>query len=47
MNAQSARFLRYLATNHIYREVSPDVFAHTRISSLLDTHKSSEEVIAK
>ncbi|KAA1478000.1 S-adenosyl-L-methionine-dependent methyltransferase [Dentipellis sp. KUC8613] len=41
-----ARFLRYLAMNHVYREVSPDVFANTRISSLLDTRKPSAEVIA-
>ncbi|EKM59060.1 uncharacterized protein PHACADRAFT_181077 [Phanerochaete carnosa HHB-10118-sp] len=41
-----ARFLRFLASHHIYREVSPDVFAHTRISCLLDTRKPSAEVIA-
>jgi hypothetical protein len=34
------RVLRYLATNHIFREVSPDVFANNRISSALDTGKS-------
>ncbi|GJE84013.1 S-adenosyl-L-methionine-dependent methyltransferase [Phanerochaete sordida] len=42
-----ARFLRYLATGHIFREIAPDVFAHNRVSSMLDTHKPSEEVIAK
>ncbi|THH07900.1 hypothetical protein EW146_g9170 [Bondarzewia mesenterica] len=41
-----ARFLRFLATNHVYREVSPNVFANTRISSILDTLKPSEEIIA-
>nr|GAT49961.1 S-adenosyl-L-methionine-dependent methyltransferase [Mycena chlorophos] len=41
-----ARFIRYLATHHVYREVSPNVFANTRISSMLDTLKSSEEIIA-
>ncbi|TFY51548.1 hypothetical protein EVG20_g10950 [Dentipellis fragilis] len=40
------RFLRFLAVNHVYREVSPDVFANTRISSMLDTLKPSAEVIA-
>ncbi|KNZ82352.1 Sterigmatocystin 8-O-methyltransferase [Termitomyces sp. J132] len=50
-NGQDARkmaqFLRYLATNHIYREIRPNVFTNTRISSLMDTLKPSEEVIAK
>ncbi|KAK7013997.1 S-adenosyl-L-methionine-dependent methyltransferase [Favolaschia claudopus] len=41
-----ARFMRFLTTHHFYREVSPDVFAHTRISSMLDTGKTSEEVLA-
>ncbi|KAG6868849.1 hypothetical protein C0993_008978 [Termitomyces sp. T159_Od127] len=41
-----AQFLRYLATNHIYREIKPNVFANTRISSLMDTLKQSEEIIA-
>ncbi|KDR83075.1 hypothetical protein GALMADRAFT_263497 [Galerina marginata CBS 339.88] len=40
------RFLRILASNHIYREVKPNVFTNTRISSMLDTGKSSEEVLA-
>ncbi|KAF8350308.1 S-adenosyl-L-methionine-dependent methyltransferase [Amanita rubescens] len=41
-----ARCLRMMATNHIYREVKPDVFANNRVSSLLDTLKPSSEVIA-
>ncbi|KAF8177344.1 S-adenosyl-L-methionine-dependent methyltransferase [Mycena galopus ATCC 62051] len=41
-----ARFIRFLATHHIFREVSPNVFAHTRISSMLDTRKSSAEILA-
>ncbi|KAJ7263588.1 S-adenosyl-L-methionine-dependent methyltransferase [Mycena haematopus] len=41
-----ARFMRYLATHHIFREILPNVFAHTRISSMLDTHKSSAEILA-
>ncbi|KAJ6463521.1 O-methyltransferase [Mycena sanguinolenta] len=41
-----ARVLRPLATQHIFREVSPDVFAHNRVSTTLDTGKSSQEVLA-
>ncbi|KAF7320605.1 S-adenosyl-L-methionine-dependent methyltransferase [Mycena chlorophos] len=41
-----ARFIRYLATHHVYREVAPNVFANTRISSMLDTLKPSKEIIA-
>ncbi|KAG6824311.1 hypothetical protein H0H92_007254 [Tricholoma furcatifolium] len=42
-----ARFLRYLATSHVYREVNPDVFANTRISSIMDTLKPSQEIISQ
>ncbi|KAH9990787.1 S-adenosyl-L-methionine-dependent methyltransferase [Russula vinacea] len=41
-----ARVLRLLATNHIFKEVSPDVFANNRLSSVLDTGKSVEELLA-
>ncbi|KAF7347117.1 S-adenosyl-L-methionine-dependent methyltransferase [Mycena venus] len=41
-----ARVLRLLATNHIFVEVSPDVFANNRLSSVLDTGKSIDEIIA-
>ncbi|KAF5365406.1 hypothetical protein D9757_011662 [Collybiopsis confluens] len=41
-----ARVLRPLATQHIFREVSPNVFANNRISILLDTGKSYEEIAA-
>ncbi|KIK62690.1 hypothetical protein GYMLUDRAFT_41605 [Collybiopsis luxurians FD-317 M1] len=41
-----ARVLRPLATQHIFREVSPDVFAHNRISTLLDTGKDYETIRA-
>ncbi|CAK5276426.1 unnamed protein product [Mycena citricolor] len=41
-----ARFLRYLATHHVYREVAPNVFANNRISSMLDTLKPAADVIA-
>ncbi|KAI0041342.1 hypothetical protein FA95DRAFT_1466982, partial [Auriscalpium vulgare] len=30
-----ARILRYLATRHVFREISPNVFANNRISSFL------------
>lgn len=42
-----ARILRLLATNYIYTEVAPDTFAHNRTSSVLDTGKSVEDVLAK
>ncbi|THG97673.1 hypothetical protein EW026_g4370 [Hermanssonia centrifuga] len=45
INGTPARILRLLATNHIFTEVSPDVFANNRISSLLDTGKPIEEII--
>ncbi|KAF5386809.1 hypothetical protein D9615_002134 [Tricholomella constricta] len=41
----AGRFIRYLAIHHIYREVKPDVFANTRISSMMDTMKPSQDVI--
>ncbi|KAF8162504.1 S-adenosyl-L-methionine-dependent methyltransferase [Mycena galopus ATCC 62051] len=39
-----ARVLRPLATQHVFREVSPNVFAHNRISTLIDTGKSFETI---
>ncbi|KAI0278930.1 S-adenosyl-L-methionine-dependent methyltransferase [Russula aff. rugulosa BPL654] len=42
-----ARVLRLLATNYIFTEVSPDVFANNRLSSALDTGKSVEELLTK
>ncbi|KAJ7270666.1 O-methyltransferase [Mycena haematopus] len=42
-----ARVLRPLATQHIFREVSPDVFAHNRVSATLDTGKRSVDVLAR
>ena len=43
----SARVLRLLATNHIFKEVSPDVFANNRLSSVLDAGKVVEELLAR
>ncbi|KAK1230372.1 hypothetical protein PQX77_006543 [Marasmius sp. AFHP31] len=39
-----ARFLRYLAALHIYRELSPGVFANNRISAVMDTGKNVKEL---
>ncbi|KAJ7208244.1 O-methyltransferase [Mycena pura] len=41
-----ARILRLLATHHIFREVTPDVFANNRISSALDKAKPSADLFA-
>ncbi|KAF9264596.1 S-adenosyl-L-methionine-dependent methyltransferase [Marasmius fiardii PR-910] len=41
-----SRFLRILATHHIYKELTPDVFTNTRISSLMDTLKSIEAILS-
>jgi len=40
----TAHILRLLATHHILREVSPDVFTLNRISSLVDSGKSFAEL---
>ncbi|KAJ7474411.1 hypothetical protein B0H11DRAFT_2035292 [Mycena galericulata] len=44
--AKLARILRLLATNHVFTEVSPDVFANNRLSSMLDTGKDVAQIIA-
>ncbi|KAJ6548615.1 O-methyltransferase [Mycena capillaripes] len=41
-----ARILRLLATHHIFREVSPGVFANNRVSSTLDKGKPSSVLSA-
>ncbi|KAI0085832.1 S-adenosyl-L-methionine-dependent methyltransferase [Irpex rosettiformis] len=41
------RILRHLATHHVFREVSPGVFAHNMLSSLLDSGKDLEVIIKK
>ncbi|KAG6852821.1 hypothetical protein C0991_008915 [Blastosporella zonata] len=43
---QVPRILRFLATRHIFREVSPDVFANNRISSLLLRNKDIADIKA-
>jgi hypothetical protein len=47
LTVPSARALRLLATNHIFIEVTPDVFANNRLSSALDTGKHVEDLISK
>ncbi|KAI0739310.1 S-adenosyl-L-methionine-dependent methyltransferase [Irpex lacteus] len=44
--AKLARVLRLLVSNYIFREVAPDTFAHNRVSSILDTGKSIEDILA-
>jgi hypothetical protein len=34
-------------TNHIFTEVSPDIFANNRLSSVLDMGKSVEELLTR
>jgi len=41
-----ARILRHLATRHVFKEITPDVFANTRLSSVLDTGKPVEALVA-
>ncbi|KIJ51884.1 hypothetical protein M422DRAFT_244262 [Sphaerobolus stellatus SS14] len=41
------RFLRLLVTQHVFRELEPDVWTSNRPSSMLDTGKSVEELSAK
>nr|GAT51470.1 predicted protein [Mycena chlorophos] len=42
-----ARVLRLLATHHIFREVSTDVFANNRISAVFNKAKSPRELFEK
>lgn len=47
MDSHEARILRILATHHIFREVSPGLFANNRISSTLDKGKLPSEIFSK
>ncbi|KAF9007164.1 S-adenosyl-L-methionine-dependent methyltransferase [Cyathus striatus] len=40
------RALRLLATHYIFREVKPNIFTNNRLSSMMDTGKSSEALVA-
>ncbi|KAI1782784.1 hypothetical protein LXA43DRAFT_859578, partial [Ganoderma leucocontextum] len=44
--AELRHLLRLLATHHWLREVKPDVFANNRLSSFLDSGKSTEQIKA-
>lgn len=44
VNILIARILRYLASSHIFEELSPDVFANNLLSSLLDTGKPADAI---
>ncbi|KAA1468514.1 O-methyltransferase [Dentipellis sp. KUC8613] len=44
--AKLARILRLLASNHVFVEVAPDVFANNRLSSFLDSGKSVATLVA-
>ncbi|KAK0200674.1 O-methyltransferase [Desarmillaria ectypa] len=39
-----ARVIRLLATHHIFNETAPDTFSNNRISSMMDTLKSVEDI---
>jgi hypothetical protein len=39
--------MRYMANSHLFREVKPDVFAHSLFSSVLDTRKPLDEILKK
>ncbi|TCD62059.1 hypothetical protein EIP91_007518 [Steccherinum ochraceum] len=41
-----SHYLRFLTTLHVFKEISPDVFANNRRSAVLDTGKSVKEILA-
>ncbi|KAG7448370.1 uncharacterized protein BT62DRAFT_1073955 [Guyanagaster necrorhizus] len=40
-----SRIMRFLATHHIFKEISPDVYANNRLSSICDTGKPVAELL--
>ncbi|KAJ7609461.1 O-methyltransferase [Roridomyces roridus] len=42
---KAARILRLLANHHIFTELSPDVFCSNRLSSVLDSGKTVDELV--
>ena len=44
LSAHTDRILRYLASRHVFTEVSPDIYANNRISSILAKTKPLEEL---
>ena len=46
-NGFTARILRHLATQSVFTEVSPDVFANNRLSTIFDKKQDVEALQAK
>lgn len=44
LNAFKARTMRYLASKHIFKELTPDVFTNNRTSSSISKGKSLQEI---
>ncbi|KIK65190.1 hypothetical protein GYMLUDRAFT_220458 [Collybiopsis luxurians FD-317 M1] len=44
-SSKISRILRALSTHHIFREITPDVFTNNAISCLLDSGKSTDDLI--
>ena len=44
LSAHTDRILRYLASRHVFTELSPDIYANNRISSILAKTKPLEEL---
>ncbi|KAH7918466.1 S-adenosyl-L-methionine-dependent methyltransferase [Leucogyrophana mollusca] len=45
--AKLTRLMRYLATHHIFKELSPDTYTNNRLSSVCDTGKPVNDLFAK
>lgn len=46
-NLLIARILRHLATQSVFKEVSPDVYASNRPSSILDKGQNIDALLSK
>ena len=44
---ETGRLMRMIANHNVYREITPNVFDNTRLSSVLDTGKSVKELQAQ
>jgi hypothetical protein len=44
---ETGRLMRMIANHNVYREITPNVFGNTRLSSVLDTGKSVKELQAQ
>ncbi len=47
LKSLAARVLRLLATHHIFNEMAAETFSNNRISSMMDTLKSVDEIKAR